>query len=225
MSSQRRNDLLIPLLTILSDVLAIETAFILSYWLRFFSPLTQYFEITLGVPPIETYITASVIFIPVFLLVFRSQKLYGSRRHIHLSDEFFVLVRLITIGMMIMMSATFFYRQSSFSRGVFILLWLSSIITVTFGRFIIIEFEQWLYRRRKELKSIVIVGKNSTAEHIFSIFTNNLSLGYEVLGYYSDEHADQSSQLNNCKYLGMITKLSDDIAPLRIQSALVALPQ
>ncbi len=223
MSSQRRNDLLIPLLTILSDVLAIETAFILSYWLRFFSPLTQYFEITLGVPPIETYITASVIFIPVFLLVFRSQKLYGSRRHIHLSDEFFVLVRLITIGMMIMMSATFFYRQSSFSRGVFILLWLSSIITVTFGRFIIIEFEQWLYRRRKELKSIVIVGKNSTAEHIFSIFTNNLSLGYEVLGYYSDEHADQSSQLNNCKYLGMITKLSDDIAPLRIQSALVAL--
>jgi len=223
MSSHRRNDLLIPFLTIVSDVIAFEAAFLLSYWLRFFSPLTQYFEITFGVPPIETYITASVIFIPVFLIVFRSRTLYGSRRHIHLSDEFFVIVRLITIGMMIMMSATFFYRQFSFSRGVFILLWLSSIVTVTFGRFIIIEFEQWLYRRRKELKSIVIVGKNSTAEHIFSLFTNNLSLGYEILGYYADEPVDQSSLLRSCRYLGMITKLADDIAHLRIQIAMVAL--
>jgi exopolysaccharide biosynthesis polyprenyl glycosylphosphotransferase len=223
MSGQRRNDLLIPLLTIFSDVIAFETAFLLSYWLRFFSPLTQYFEITLGVPPIDTYIIASVIFIPIFLLVFRSRKLYGSRRHNHLSDEYFVLVRLITIGMMMMMSATFFYRNFSFSRGVFILLWLSSILTVTLGRFLIIEFEQWLYRRRKELKSIVIIGKNSTAEHIFLLFTKNFSLGYEVLGYYSDEPADQSSSLNHCRYLGMITKLSDDIVPLRIQSAIVAL--
>ncbi|MDP1676183.1 MAG: undecaprenyl-phosphate glucose phosphotransferase [Bacteroidota bacterium] len=223
MSSQRRNDLLIPLLTIVFDVIAFEAAFLLSYWLRFFSPLTQYFEITLGIPPIETYLTASAIFIPVFLLVFRSRRLYGSRRHTYLSDEFFVLVRLITIGMMIMMSATFFYREFSFSRGVFILLWLSSILTVTAGRFIILELEQWLYRRGKELKSIVIVGKNSTAEHIFLLFTKNLSLGYEVLGYYTDEPADQSSSLHQCRYLGTITKLSDDIMPLRIQSALVAL--
>ncbi len=223
MSSQRRNDLLIPFITIFFDVIAFEAAFLFSYWLRFFSPLTQYFEVTFGVPPIETYITASAVFIPVFLFVFRSRNLYGSRRNIHLSDEFFVLVRLISIGMMIMLSATFFYRDFSFSRGVFILLWLSSIFTVTVGRFIIIELEQWLYRRRKELKSIVIVGKNSTAEHIFSLFTKNLSLGYEVLGYYANEPADQSSSLSNCRYLGVITKLPDDITHLRIQSALVAL--
>ncbi len=223
MNRQRRNDLLVPLLSIISDIAAFESAFLLSYWLRFFSPLTQYFEITLGVPPLQSYLTASIVFIPIFLLVFRSRKLYGSRRHIHLSDEFFVLVRLITIGMMIMMSATFFYRDFSFSRGVFILLWLSSILTVTLGRFLILELEQWLYRRGKELKSIVIVGKNSTAEHIFSLFTQNRSLGYEVLGYYADESAEQSSPLHQCRYLGSVTKLSDDIAPLRIQSALVAL--
>ena len=223
MNSQRRNDLLIPLLTLVFDVIAFETAFLLSYWLRFFSPLTQYFQVTFGIPPIQTYINASAIFIPIFLLVFRSRRLYGARRHTYLSDEFFVLIRLITIGMMIMMSATFFYRESSFSRGVFILLWLSSILTVTFGRFIILEYEQWLYRRGKELKSIVIVGKTSTAEHIFLLFTKNLSLGYEVLGYYADTPASNTSSLHQCRYLGLSAKLSNDIAPLRIQSALVAL--
>lgn len=223
MNKPRKNDLLIPLLAIIADVAAFEAAFLLSYWLRFFSPLTEYFEITLGIPPVESYIQASFIFIPVFIVVFRSRKLYGTRRNIHLSDEFFVLVRLITIGMMIMLSATFFYREFSFSRGVFILLWGTSIVTVTLERFLILKFEQWLYKRRKELKSIVIVGKNKTAEQIYQLINNNLALGYEVLGYYADAPADESSTLSRGRYLGPLAKLPDEIPLLRIQSALVAL--
>ena len=223
MSKPRRNDLLIPFLSIFLDIAAFESAFLLSYWLRFYSPLTGYFEITLGVPPIRSYITASVVFIPIFLLVFQSRKLYGARRNIHLSDEFFALVRLITIGMMIMMSATFFYREFSFSRGVFILLWITSITMITIGRLLVIRFEQWLYRRKKELKSVVIVGKNKTAEQIFHLFTHNFALGYEVLGYYADSAAGSSSMLAQCRFLGATSSLPNDILPLRIQSAIVAL--
>jgi exopolysaccharide biosynthesis polyprenyl glycosylphosphotransferase len=223
MTTPRRNDLLIPLLAVVSDVLAFEAAFLLSYWLRFSSPLTEYFGITLGIPPVSSYVAASVIFIPVFLLVFRSRSLYGTRRNVHLSDEFFVLVRLITIGMMIMMSATFFYREFSFSRGVFILLWLTSIVTVTAGRLFLLKLEQWLYKHRRELKSVVIVGKNKTAELIHQLFSHRLTLGYEILGYYAETPADASSPLANGKYLGAVSNLPDDIPVLRIQSALVAL--
>jgi exopolysaccharide biosynthesis polyprenyl glycosylphosphotransferase len=223
MTRPRKNDLLIPLMALVLDIAAFEAAFLLAYWLRFFSPLTDYFEITLGIPPVESYITASFVFIPVFLLVFRSRALYGARRNIHLSDEFFVLVRLITIGMMIMMSATFFYREFSFSRGVFILLWGSSIITVTLGRFIVLKFEQWLYKNRRELKSVVLVGKSKTAEQIFQMFTHRHALGYEVLGYYAETAADAASPLSRCRYLGTVSALPDDIPQLRIQSALVAL--
>lgn len=223
MTTQRKNDLLIPLIAFVSDVIAFEAAFLLSYWLRFFSPLTEHFEVTLGVPPVESYVTASFVFIPVFLLVFRSRALYGTRRNIHLSDEFFMLVRLITIGMMIMMSATFFYREFSFSRGVFILLWVTSIITVTTGRFFVLKFEQGLYRRRKELKSVVIVGKNSTAEHLSQLFTHHLALGYEVLGYYAESPAEPASPLASSRYLGQISDVPNDILQLRIQTVLVAL--
>jgi exopolysaccharide biosynthesis polyprenyl glycosylphosphotransferase len=223
MSMHRRNDILIPLLTVLSDIAAFEAAFLLSYWLRFFSPLTEYFEVTLGIPPLNSYVAASAVFIPVWLLVFRSRNLYGTRRNIHLSDEFFALVRLITIGMMIMMSATFFYREFSFSRGVFILLWLTSILTVTVGRFVVIETEKWLYRRGKELKSVVIVGRNVNAETIFRLFTQNRELGYEVLGYYAESPAPAASLLSDCTYLGRSERLSDDIGRLRIQAALISL--
>lgn len=223
MTKQRNNDLLIPLLAFVSDVLAFESAFLLSYWLRFYSPLTEQFEVTLGIPPVESYVTASFVFIPVFLLVFRSRAQYGTRRNIHLSDEFFVLVRLITIGMMIMMSATFFYREFSFSRGVFILLWITSIITVTTGRFLVLKFEQGLYRRRKELKSVVIVGRNAAAEQIHQLFSHRPTLGYEVLGYYADTPADGTSPLAAARYLGKTSDVPDDILPLRVQIVLVAL--
>ncbi|MCK9410031.1 MAG: undecaprenyl-phosphate glucose phosphotransferase [Bacteriovoracaceae bacterium] len=223
MNKPRKNDLLIPLLTFVFDIAAFESAFLLSYWLRFFSPVTDYFEITLGVPPIESYVTASIVFIPVFILVFHSRKLYGARRNVHLSDELFVLIRLITIGMMMMMSATFFYREFSFSRGVFILIWGTSITTVSFGRFIVLKLEQWLYKKRKELKTVVIVGKNKTAELIYQLFHNQLALGYEVLGYYAESEAQETSSLSHGKYLGPIAQLPDDIMVLRIQTALLAL--
>ena len=223
MSGQRRNDLLIPLLAMVSDVVALEAAFLLSYWLRFYSPLTASFEVVYGIPPLSSYIAASVVFIPIFILVFRSRRLYGARRNIHLSDEFFVLVRLITIGMMIMMSATFFYRGLSFSRGVFLLLWVTSIITVTAGRWLVMLFESALYRSGRELKSIVIVGTNETAARIYSTLIAKPQLGFEVLGYYSDMAAPAGSPLSAARYRGAVSSLPDDIAPLRIQTVMVAL--
>ncbi len=223
MSSQRRNDLLIPLLTVVSDVVAIEAAFLASYWFRFFSPLTTLFEVTRGVPPLSGYIYSSLVFIPMWLLVFQSRRLYGARRNSHLSDEFFAIVRLVTIGLMIVMSATFFYRAFSYSRGVFILLWGISIVFVAGGRFLAMEFEKFLYRRGKELKTVAIVGSNQTAEKIYALLTSQTSLGYEVIGYYADTAAASSSVLARTKHLGHVRRLPEEIAQYRLQAALIAL--
>jgi exopolysaccharide biosynthesis polyprenyl glycosylphosphotransferase len=166
---------------------------------------------------------SSLIFIPVWLLVFQSRRLYGARRNSHLSDEFFAIVRLVSIGLLIVMSATFFYRGFSFSRGVFILLWGTSIATITTGRFFIMEFEKLLYRRGKELKTIAIVGSNDAADEIFSLLTSHSSLGYEVVGYYADSPAAATLKLSGAKNLGPIKELPNGITTYRLQAALIAL--
>ena len=223
MSNQRRNDFLIPLLAVISDAVAIETAFLLSYWLRFFSPLTSTFEVTLGIPPLSTYVNSSLIFIPIWLMVFQSRRLYGARRNSHLSDEFFAIVRLVSIGMLIVMSATFFYRGFSFSRGVFILLWGTSIATITAGRFFIMELEKLFYWRGKELKTVAIVGSNEAADGIFLLLSSHPSLGYEVVGYYADAPAAATLKLSGAKYLGHLKELPNGITTYRLQAALIAL--
>ena len=223
MSQQRRNDFLIPLLAVVSDIIAIEAAFLLAYWFRFHSPLTSIFEVTLGVPPLSGYINSSFVFIPMWLLVFQSRRMYGTRRNSHLSDEFFAIVRLVSIGLLIVMSATFFYRSFSYSRGVFILLWGSSIVTITVGRFFVMEFEKLLYRRGKELKTVAIVGSNAAADAVCSLLMSRPSLGYEIAGYYADEPSSSSSTLHQTKYLGPIKSLPNDITTYRLQAALIAL--
>ncbi|HTY10884.1 MAG TPA: undecaprenyl-phosphate glucose phosphotransferase [Bacteroidota bacterium] len=224
MPKQRRNDFLIPLLAVVSDAAAIEAAFLASYWLRFFSPLTSTFEVTLGIPPLSTYVGSSLIFIPIWLAVFQSRKLYGARRNSHLSDEFFAIVRVVTIGLLIIMSATFFYRGFSYSRGVFILLWATSIATITIGRFLIMEFEKFLYRQGKELKTVAIVGSNTTADGIFSLLSSHHSLGYEVVGYYAETPAHASLNLSRATYLGSLKELPAGVTTYRLQAALIALP-
>ena len=94
MARTQRQDLLIPLLTVISDVVAIEISFLFSYWLRFFSVLTSYIPISYGLPPLEAYIESSLVVIPIWCWLFHARRLYLPRRITSFSDEFFAIVRI-----------------------------------------------------------------------------------------------------------------------------------
>ncbi len=223
MSRQRRNDFLIPLLTVLADLTAIEAAFLSAYWIRFYSRLTSVFEVTLGIPEIRAYIISSLVMLPVWLFVFQSRALYGTRRNTHISDEMFAVIRVVTICMLFTMSASFFYRGFSYSRGVFLLLWVISIVLVTMGRYAVMEFEKFLYRRGRELKTVAIAGNHTTAALLYAKLRAERSLGYDVLGYYAEAPAEAPSALDSAAYLGPIESLRDDIPVKRLQAVLIAL--
>ncbi|HEX9829202.1 MAG TPA: hypothetical protein VGB10_03240, partial [Bacteroidota bacterium] len=128
MPQQHRKDFLVPLLTVLTDALAIEAAFLVSYWLRFYSPLKEYLPLIVGEPPLDAYVYGSFVAIPVWLLLFHSRNMYSPRRVVYFSDEFFAVARLAFFGMLMVMSAAFFYRAFSYSRVVFALLGITSVI-------------------------------------------------------------------------------------------------
>jgi exopolysaccharide biosynthesis polyprenyl glycosylphosphotransferase len=190
MPSQNRKDFLIPLLTVASDILSIEAAFVFSYWLRFYSPLTASIPVTLGTPSFEAYLLGSLVVIPAWLFLFQSRKMYRGRRNLYFSDEFFAIVRIVFLGMLLVMSAAFFYRAFSYSRLVFAMLGFSAVMFLAIGRFLLMKFEQAWYRRGNDLKSVVIVGNDTTAERMAAVLSNDPSLGYRVTGYFSPEGTD-----------------------------------
>jgi exopolysaccharide biosynthesis polyprenyl glycosylphosphotransferase len=220
--TNRRNDFLIPLLAVVSDVLAIEAAFVLSYWLRFDSPLTSWFPVELGVPPLDAYLYGSFFVIPAWLFLFKSKGLYRPRRTVHFSEEFFPIVRVVAIGMLIVMAAAFFYRAFSFSRLVFGLLGLASVILLSLGRYIVMGFEQWWYSIGRDTKNVILVGSNATAARVYETIVNQPSLGYSFLGFFS---AGTKGDLARTKatFLGSLAKVSTYVRNNNVDVILIAL--
>src|SRR5512140_2248085 len=106
MSSHRRGDLIIPMLSLVTDALAIEAAFLLAYWLRFKSGLLDSLGFVLeGAPALSLYMVGSMAVTVVWLLLFEARKMYRARRSVNLSDELINVVRVISLGMLLILSA------------------------------------------------------------------------------------------------------------------------
>jgi exopolysaccharide biosynthesis polyprenyl glycosylphosphotransferase len=219
MDRPRRNDFLIPLVTAMSDAFAIEAAFLASYWLRFHSPFAGVVEVALGVPPLSAYVYGSFFVIPIWLLMFRSRKLYGAHRNVYISDEFFAVVRVVTMGMLVVMSAAFFYRAFSYSRVVFGFIFVASLVFITLGRCLIIEAEKFLYRRGKELKNVALLGSNLVARMVYQKVVKYPTLGYRFVGYF----AESPVEFDNASYLGRVHDIHSRIKELDIELLLIAL--
>jgi exopolysaccharide biosynthesis polyprenyl glycosylphosphotransferase len=223
MNHPQRNDFLIPFLTVLSDILAIEAAFLVSYWIRFYSPLTHLIPVTQGYPPLGAYIYGSIVVIPVWLFLFNRRTLYSARRTVAISDEFFAIVRVVTIGMLVVMSAAFFYRAFSYSRIVFAILWAISILLIALGRFVVLGYEKHRYRKGLGLRRAVIIGSNDTANRIQENLLCRHELGYQVVGYFADSKASAQTPLASTVHLGALVEAASFIKREKVEHVLIAL--
>jgi Undecaprenyl-phosphate glucose phosphotransferase len=223
MGRPRRNDFLIPTLAVLFDIIAIEFSFLFSYWLRFETSFLNFLPLTEATPPLDAYIYGSFVIIPIWLIFFNSRKMYGARRNVALSDDFYSIIKLVTVGMLVVMSAAFFYRAFSYSRIVFGLLWVTTIATIFIDRFFLLRVERTIYAQGRELRNAVIIGNNETANRIFDSLYNHPLLGYRLLGYFADSEVGKSLQLSQSKWLGTLAEVPDRLESERIELAMIAL--
>ena len=223
MPTARRNDILIPTLAVLFDAIAIESAFLISYWMRFHTGLLNFLPLTEAEPPLDGYIYGSLVVIPVWLLIFRTRRMYGPRRNVSLDNEFFNILWLATVGMMVVMSGAFFYRAFSYSRIVFGLLWIDSIIFIFIGRVVLSGVERQLYASGRDLRDAVIIGSNETAERICSLLHDHPLLGYRLVGYFADSPGGPDRPLAGAAYLGTVAEAPVKLSAEGIGLALIAL--
>jgi exopolysaccharide biosynthesis polyprenyl glycosylphosphotransferase len=222
MPNKRRQDFLIPLLTVVTDAIAFEVSFLFSYWLRFLPSFTQLIPNPYEVPPLKEYIYSSLVVIPIWLLLFHSRRLYRPRRVSSFSDEFFVIVRIIILGMLVVMAGAFFYRAFSYSRVVFGIIGVTTVVFVSIGRFVIMKFEQWRYSKGYDLKRVIIVGTSNAANKVFQSLTFHRSLGYKALGYCSINGSTEEAMVH-VPCLGSMSSVPDLVKSHNIDVVLIAL--
>jgi exopolysaccharide biosynthesis polyprenyl glycosylphosphotransferase len=180
---RERNELLIPFIQVMADLVGIEVSFLASYWLRFFSPMAAVFPVVKGFPSLHVYLLSSLIVMLVWLLIFRQLRSYRARKDVSTIDEVYSVVKGVTLGMLIVMASAFFYRGFSYSRLVFVLIWATSIVLLSASRILVIQYERHLHRRGKGLIKAAIIGSDKWGETLFTKVNRQPGLGLDIIGY------------------------------------------
>ncbi|RCK73935.1 MAG: Bacterial sugar transferase [Ignavibacteriae bacterium] len=206
---RKYDDLLLPSISLILDIIAIEAAFLFSYWLRFHTDFLMIFRVGEEIPPFSTYFVTSLFIIPIWLLILHSYKMYTPHRTALPSEDFITIIKAVTLGLLIIIGIAFFYREVSYSRFVVVSLWISGILFLVIDRLIVYLIQKKLYKKGKQLKEAVIFGSNDSADLLFKKILSTKLLGYKLSGYYSDNRNE--NYLNGLHYLGTIDDLIQSI--------------
>lgn len=217
-----KSEIYIPVLTIISDTIAIIFSFLLSYWIRFYSPFINLFPIKGGIPEISGYLYFILATVPVWILVFQAFKMYRLNRTVFIMDEFFVIIKCVTTSIIFSIGIIFFFREFPYSRLVFILIWINTVFLLTFTRYVLLKLEKTIYNRGIGLKRVAIVGSNEMAEKIYNKFSKEKYTGFKVIGYFSKDAGNENDTVGKT-YLGNYESIPEKIKEFDIQVIIISL--
>ena len=137
-----QRNLVLPAIKIAFDIITIELAIIFSYWLRFSDFFTQIIPLTKGVPGINSYIHFSFFLTLIYLLLFGIFQTYRTRMFNSLSQDIPVVFKVCFIGILFGMSGAFLYRDFSYSRLVFLFIFINTNIFLIGERVFFHQFKK-----------------------------------------------------------------------------------
>ncbi len=188
----RRSDLLQPTLHLIFDLVALETAFLLSYYLRF---LSGWFAVPLGVPSFEPYLLTSLVLLMIWVGIFYAEGLYDPTRRRSIEEDLVGVFRGVILGSLVVLALAFFVRQLSYSRSFFgIFFWMSLFLLVV-GRVSSRGILRKIYERGVGTVRVLVVGGSSMHERVVETYQRLPGMGYQLVGESSSRDPDEIERL------------------------------
>ena len=201
------------------DLLALTFSFLIAFWLRFSQVLIPAHR---GLPPFSIYSQALLIVLPIYLWMFRAQGLYQVGRHIRRVEQIFTVIKSVTIGSLVLMALTFFYRDFSYSRLFLIFLWFFAAVLVSLFRYGLIQWVYRLRRQEKDLHRVLLVGCNRNARNLIEWTQQNPHLGHRVEGVLAHDKDLVGKHLEGVPIVGTLEECNRFIKAIQPDEILVA---
>ncbi|HOW87932.1 MAG TPA: undecaprenyl-phosphate glucose phosphotransferase [Candidatus Omnitrophota bacterium] len=184
---------------ILVDSAMIVLSFVIAYFFRFMFGLPT----NLGIPPISDYWHALWGIIPVYLWLFHEAGLYQPSRHMRRIEEIFLVIKVVTYAIVLLMAATFFYREFSYSRLYLVFMWLFSCIFISVGRYALIQWGYWRRLRKKDMTEVLLIGLNRNTRDLIQWMKNNPHYGQKPVGILVKSVEDIGKHVEDVPILGL----------------------
>jgi len=190
------------IILIIIDMLMLESAFLATYWFRFYS---GFWLVPLGVPPLGMYLVASALILTVFFAIFYASGMYTLRGSRTLVDDLLGLFKGAVLAGLLVLALAFFLKGLAFSRSFFGLFFLSTFGFLTVGRLLGRVFlRSVLHRGRTGIRTL-LVGTSPMRGRLLHLVRELPGLSIRPVGWLSTQ--DDSNE-------GLLSEPSDQTSVL-----------
>jgi exopolysaccharide biosynthesis polyprenyl glycosylphosphotransferase len=212
-----RNDYRLSMILATGDVVIINLSLILSYYTRFSSGL---FPVVYGIPGVFNYYKLLPVLTVLLLFLMRSEKLYSIKSRLSIVDEFFTIVKVASLGVLVFMAGTFLYREFSYSRGMLLILWVNLIAFLGMWRFTVNRVRFYIRKKNGKDRNLLIIGEGQIIERLICHIAEDPHWDYRIRGILEISGQGQK-KIRNIPVAGKISDLSRVLDEYAIEAVIL----
>ncbi len=209
-------------LTILSDIILINTGFILAYIIRY---QWEWLRPVLYYHPYTAYIYQQIVLNIILLFTFSQARVWRRRRGEFLIDEMSRILYATAAGIGLMSIVTFFIQPEPYSR--LMLAWALTVIVLflsiaRLARRLILSMA---YQRGKLIDRVLVIGSDEVGRSVIRTLLARPDLGFKAIGYLHDGQSENNIGLGRIPNLGTFADLDKMFAQHpQLHTVFIALP-
>ncbi|MFH1729885.1 MAG: undecaprenyl-phosphate glucose phosphotransferase [Pseudomonadota bacterium] len=200
------------------DITLIILSWVLSYLIfngfTFEGAYKSIFEINSAIPIIVT------IFVVTITMAWSG--LYGARRTAHLSSEYALIFKSISISVLFLLSTSFFLK-SNLSRITIAYFFVFSNISLISFRTCLRLLLQHLRKKGLNTRHVLIIGSGDMGRKLLEKIQKNSWMGLKVVGFLDDKYK-LNQKINNVPVIGKIEQVKDILKVYNIDQIFISLP-
>lgn len=218
----KRRWLLIAGLAI-SDVILINIAFAIAYWIRYELQWLRAVDPAFFVP-FSVFIPFALALTVLLVLVYRQEGLYRPRRGTSWFDEVYAIINGTTTGIVIMVVLVFISRPTFYSRLIFFYAGFLIVVLLSLSRLAKNIVLHRMRRRGIGVARVIIVGAGEMGRTVMRTIVAHPELGYEIVGFVDDNPTKGSTDIGRFKGLGSLDNLARLVQDEAVDSVIITLP-
>lgn len=210
--------------TAIVDVLLINLAFAVSYWLRYelqwFAEVDEAYQV-----PYQVFIPVSLALTVLLLFIYKLSGVYNQPRGGTWFDEVYrILTGTATGIILVIFVIVFFFHPFLYSRLVF---FYAGVLITTFLAINRLALRIILHRLRKKgvgVERLLIVGVGEVGRTVMRNVVAHPELGYQIVGFVDDDPEKGTMNIGRFQALGSIANIPRLLNELEIDEVVITLP-
>lgn len=211
---------------IIIDGILLAISYLLSYYLRFNSPLKEIWLFKLD--PLANYYELAkyaevlIYLIPGYLIIYFYCNMYTPKRIQSTKVGLENIIKANFFGTLYFSTILYFNREAHISRHFIMIFFALNIILDTIFRMILAYILRAMRRKGFNIKHVIVVGYSNTAKAYIDRIIANPQWGYYIHGIL-DDNMERGATYKNIKILGAIDNLLEILPQNRLDEIAITL--